>query len=253
MTKQLYELKHPLYPHPDLIGYHTQHKILYMPQQGAYDDAYRNWYQLVRADHDFSGAPKRPIYREISQIIRLKSSGQEFIMYSETLIGQDHENNSIPFFHTYGQYPKPAFKTVYNYETRQANTLRSGQIETVYFIKYDPYLIDELVNAGPDDRDIEFLVNVGSRQYGGRGFFTPEEFRDSKLEELARIGREGKGMYTTLQSNVPTGNVSSELKSLSTSLSPAQQSQMYKEFMEFQKFKQGQQQQQQQQPTKEKK
>ena len=96
---------------------------------------------------------------------------------------------------------------------------------------------------------LEFLVNVGSRQYGGRGFFTPEEFRNDKLEELARIGREGKGMYTTLQSNVPTANVSSELKSLNATSSPAQQSQLYKEFLEFQKFKQSQ----QQQPTKEKK
>jgi hypothetical protein len=242
MTKQLYELKHPLYPHPDLLAYHLQHKIGYQPHQGAYDDAYKNWYQLVRADHDFSGAPIRPIYREISQIIRIKSSGQDYVLYSETLYGQDHENNVVPFFHTYGQYMKPSFKTVYNYETRQANTLRSGQIETVFFINYDAALIDELYRAGPDDKDIELLVNVGSRQYGGRGFFTYDEFRDSKIEELARIGREGKGMYTTLQSNIPTGTIQQELKAAGTSTQ--QQSQLYKEFLEFQKFKQGQQQQQ---------
>jgi hypothetical protein len=241
MTKQLYDLKHPLYPHPELLAYHNEHKIIYQPHQGSYDDAYRNWYQLVRADHDFSGAPIRPIYREISQIIRVKSSGQDYLLYSETLYGQDHENNTVPFFHTYGQYSKPGFKTVYNYETRQANTLKSGQTETIFFIKHDPKLIDELYEAGPDDRDIELLVNVGSRQYGGRGFFTYEEFRDSKLEELARIGREGKGMFTTLQSNVPTGTMNAELKALSNQQNTNPK--LYQEFLEFQKFKQGQQQQ----------
>jgi hypothetical protein len=244
MTRQLYDLKHPLYPHKDLLDYHAQHKIAYQPYQGAYDDAYNQWYQLVRADHDFSGAPIRPIYREISQIIRLKSSGHEYILYGETLYGQDHENNTIPFFHTYGQYMKPAFKTVYNYELKQANTIRAGGVETVFFLQFDKKLLDELFAAGPDDRDIELLVNVGSRQYGGRGFFTYEEFRDSALEELARIGREGKGMYTTLTSNVPTATITQELKA--SGANAQQQSQLYKEFMEFQKFKQSQQQQQQQ-------
>lgn len=236
MTRQLYDLKHPLYPHKDLLAYHNQHKIQYQPYQGAYDDAYNQWYQLVRADHDFSGAPIRPIYREISQIIRLKSSGQEYILYGETLYGQDHENNTIPFFHTYGQYMKPFFKTVYNYELKQANTIRSGGVETVYFLHLNKHLIDELYNAGPDDRDIELLVNVGSRQYGGRGFFTYEEFRDLPLEELARIGREGKGMYTQLTSNIPTGSMATELKTLQAT--GTTNTTLWKEFQEFQKFKQ---------------
>lgn len=243
MTRQLYDLKHPLYPHPDLLKYHFEHKIVYQPYQGAYDDAYNQWYQLVRADHDFSGAPIRPIMREISQIIRMKSSGQEHILYSETLFGQDHENNTIPFFHTYGQYMKPAFKTVYNYELKQANTIRSGGVETIFFLPFNKDLIMELYDAGPDDKDIELLVNVGSKQYGGRGFFTYDEFRDASLEELARIGREGKGMFTQLTSNVPVGTMTAELKALGGSpTTPAQQQQLWKEFQEFQKFKQNQQQ-----------
>jgi hypothetical protein len=239
MTRQLYDLNHPLYPHPDLLRYHNDHKILYMPYQGSYDDAYRNWYQLVRADHDISGAPIRPIYREISQIIRLKSSGKEHLLYSETLYGLDHENNTIPFFHTYGQYMNPAFKTVYNYETRQANTIRSGNIDTVYFIDFDKKLIDELYNSGPDDKDIELLVNIGSKQYGGRGFWSYDDFKDLPLEELARQGREGKGMFSQPVATVPVGSITSELKA-------SGQSKLYQEFMEFQKFKQSQQQQQQQ-------
>lgn len=243
MTRKLYELKHPLYPHPDLIKYHEDHKILYQPYQGSYDDAYKNWYQLVRADHDFSGAPIRPIYREISQIIRLKSSGQEYLLYGETLYGQDHENNTIPFFHTHGQYIKPGFRTVYNYDTRTANTIRNGQLETVYFIPLRKETLNELYECGPDDKDIELLVNVGSKQYGGRGFFTYEEFRDATLEELARIGREGKGMFTQPISNVPTGTMTAELRA-------SGQAQLWKEFQEFQKFKQQQNQQGQQQPKK---
>lgn len=246
MTRQPYELKHPLYPHHDLLEYHTQHKIKYQPYQGAYDDAYNQWYQLVRADHDFSGAPIRPIQREISQIIRLKSSGNEYLLYGETLFGQDHENNTIPFFHTYGQYMKPSFKTVYNYELKTANTIRSGGVETIYFLKLDKDLLEELYKAGPDDKDIELLVNVGSKQYGGRGFFTYEDYRDLTLEELARQGRDSKGMFTQPVANIPVGTMAAELRALGTgsSKSSTEQQQQWKEFQEFVKYKQQQQQQQ---------
>ena len=235
MTRKLYDLKHPLYPHSDLLAYHNQHKIAYQPYQGkVYYDAYNQWYQLVRADHDFNGAPIRPIYREISQIIRMNSSGQEYLLYGETLYGQYYENNTIPFFHTFGQYMKPAFKTVYNYELKQANTIRSGGVETVYFLKFNKELLEEkLYSAGPDNMDIELLVNVGSKQYGGRGFNTYEEFKDSSLEDLARIGREGKGMFTQPPSNVPVGTMTAELRaSGANSLQQQQQIDLTREFNE---------------------
>ena len=233
MTRQLYELQHPIYPHPTLLKYYNDHKIDYRPSQGSYDSAYNNWYQLVRADHDLSGAPKRPIYREISQIIRLKASGKEYLLYSETLYGQDHEYNTIPFFHEYGIYTKPVFKSVYNYDTKTANTIIAGGNETVYFLDFDKKLVDELYQAGPDNKDIELLLNVGSKQYGG--VYSIEDFRDLPFEELARQGREGKGMFTQPVAQVPVGTMTSELKA-------SGQSQLYKEFMEFQKFKQSQQQ-----------
>ena len=233
MTRQLYELNHPLYPNPQLLKYYQDHKTVYRPYQGSYDDAYNNWYQLVRADHDLSGAPLRPIYREISQILRLRSSGKEYIMYSETLYGQDHEHNTIPFFHTYGNYRRPVFKTVFNYETRQANTLLAGGNDIVYFLEFDKKLLNELNEAGPDDKEIELLLYVGgiySKQYGGRGFWTFEDFRDLPFEELARQGREGKGMFTQPTSNIPVNTMTAELKA-------SGQSQIYKEFVEFQKWK----------------
>ena len=246
MTRQLYELKHPLYPHPDLLKYHNEHGIQYRPSQGSYDSAYNNWYQLVRADHDLSGAPKRPIYREISQIIRLRSSSKEYLLFSETLYGQDHEYNTIPFFHTYGMYSKPTFKKVFNYETKQSSTLLAGGNDTIYFIPFDKKLLDELYTAGPDDKDIELLLYVGavgSKQYGGRGFWSYEDFRDLQFEELARQGREGKGMFTQPVSQIPVGTMAQELRASGGNNS----SQLYNEFLEFQKFKQAQQVKQQQQ------
>lgn len=245
MTRQLYELDHPLYPHKDLKKHHDAHKVEYISYQGSYDDAYNNWYQIVRADHDISGAPKRPIYSEISQILRLKSSGKEYLKYGETLTGFDHENNPIPFFHTFGEYTKPYFRTVYNYETRKANILRSGQYETVFFIEYDPKLLDKLYQAGPDNMDIELLVNVGSMQYGGRGFYTYDEFRDLPLEDLARMGREGKGQFPLNTTNIPVGSMIQQLKHEGDIT--AIDSQLHKEFQEFARWKQQQQQQQVQQ------
>ena len=73
--------------------------------------------------------------------------------------------------------------------------------------------------------DIELFVNVGSKQYGGRGFYTYEEFRDASLEELARIGREGKGMFTQPTSNVPVGTMTAELRA-SGANSPQQRQQI---------------------------
>lgn len=240
MTRQLYELDHPLYPHRDLKKYHDDHKVQYVPYRGSYDDAYNNWYQIVRADHDYSGAPKRPIYREVTQIIRMKSYGKEHILYSEYLIGYDHENMPQPFFHTYGTYVKPYFRTVYNYDSKTANVIRTGQFETVYFLDYDPKLIDTLYQAGPDDKDIELLVKIGSMEYGGRGIFTYDEFRDLPLEELARIGKDGKGQFITMEQNVPLGNTIQQLKAEGNTIAinTDQQSQLYKEFLEFQKWKQ---------------
>jgi hypothetical protein len=220
------------------MKHHLDHKIQYISSAGSYDDAYNEWYQLVRADHDSSGAPKRPIYREISQIIRLKSVDQDYLLIGETLIGFDHENNPIPFFHTYGRYSKPYFRTVYNYELKRANTIRSGQSETVYFLKYDDKnLMDTLYTCGPDDQDIELLVNIGSKQYGGRGFFTYDEFRNLTLEELGRIGRKGKEMFSTTTTNVPVGSMISQLKAEGTSV---EDQKLWNEFREFQKFKQSQ-------------
>lgn len=239
MTRQLFELNHPLYPHRDLRKHHEDHKIEYYKHQGSYDDAYNNWYQIVRADHDISGAPKRPIYREISQIMRLKSSGKEYLTYGETLIGFDHENNPVPFFHTYGSYIKPYFRTVYNYETRKAHVIRSGQHETIFFIEFNKDLLNELFAAGPDNMDIELLVTVGSMQYGGRGFYTYDEFRDLSIEELARMGREGKGQFPISQTNIPVGSMIQQLKYEGFKPSSNQElKDLYQEFSEFVKWKQ---------------
>lgn len=233
MTKQLYELEHPLYPHKDLLKYHNDHKIQYVSPQGSYDDAYNEWYQLVRADHDLSGAAKRPIYREISQILRLKSAGKNYLILGETLIGYDHENNPIPFFHSYGRYEKPYFRTVYNYELKRASTIRSGGNETIYFIEYkDPKQMDTLYECGPDDKDIELLVNVGSMQYGGRGIFKYDEFRDLSLEDLGAKGAKNP-MFSQRVVPIPAAQA---VEQINATTSKTQQD-LWSEFQEFQKFK----------------
>ena len=239
MTRQPYELKHPLYPHPDLLNYYLSKKVKYEPRPGSYDDTYYNWYQLVRADHDISGAPIRPIEREVQQIIRLKASGKEYLMYSEYLYGQDHEYLQKPFFHQYGSYQKPGFRTTYNYDTKTSSVIPTGQLETIYFIPYDPKEIEILYNAGPDDQDIELLVNAGPKQYGGRGFFTYNEFRDLELDELARMGRDGKGKFTTVTSKVATNEMTAELYNVTdkNNMNPQQQAKLYAEFQAFQRFK----------------
>ena len=236
MTRQLYELKHPLYPHPDLLNYYLDHKTKYEPRQGSYDDTYNNWYRLVRADHDISGAPIRPIYREVQQVIRLKSSGKEYLMFSEYLIGQDHEYTQKPFFHQYGSYVKPGFRSVYNYDTQTSSVLTTGQVETIYFIPYDTKEIDILYNAGPDDQDIELLVYAGPKQYGGRGFYKYDEFRDSPLDDLAQIGRDGKGQFTKVVSKIPTNEMTAELYNVKNN-NPQQEAKLYEEFQAFKRYK----------------
>lgn len=249
MTRQLYELEHPLYPHKDLKKYHEERKVVYFPYQGSMDAEYNNWYQIVRADHDISGAPIRPIYREIQQIIRFRSSGKDKILISENLIGFDHENNPFPFFHTWGSYVKPYFRTVYNYDTKTANTIRSGQNEVVFFLDFSKELLDRFYEAGPDDTEIELLVNAGgreSKQYGGKGFFTYEEFRDLSIEDLARLGRTGKGMFTAATANVPMATLINQLGAEGTTIND--QNKLYQEFLEFQRFKNQQLQPQKQTP-----
>ena len=255
MTRQLYELKHPLYPHPDLLAWYAQNKMKYVPYPGSYDDHYNQWYQLVRADHDQSGAPKRDIYREVQQIIRIKSASKEYIMIAEHLIGEDHQHNPVDFFHTYGTYQRPGFRTMYNYDTKQASTIFSGQVQTVYFIPFNVQYLENLYKAGPDDLDIGLYVYAGEVQYGGRGFYTYDEFKNLKLEELAEIGRTGKGMFSQKYTSVPTDELAKEYHSLGVKPSTTTTvdnipPQTWHEFLEFRKWKeQSQRQQVQQQPN----
>ena len=248
MTRQLYELKHPLYPHPDLLRHYQQNNMKYTPYPGSFDDQYHQWYQLVKADQDTNqSVPKRPIYQEVQQIIRLKSASKDYILVAENLIGTDHQNNTIPFFHTRGSYQKPGFRTMYNYDTKTSNTVFSGEVQTVYFIPYDKKELENLFDLGPEDQDIGLYINVGSVQYGGRGFYTYDEFKNLSLQQLAEIGRTGKGMFQQQYTQTPTNELSKELRALGQSVPPS----TWHEFQEFQKWKeQSQKQQQQVQSTK---
>lgn len=255
MTRQLYELKHPLYPHPELLKWYADHKMAYKPYPGSYDDQYNQWYQLARADHDQSGAPIRDIYREVQQIIRLKSASKDYLLIAENLIGTDHQNNVVDFFHTYGSYQKPGFRTMYNYDTKQSNTVFSGQVQTIYFIDFDKKLLENLYEYGPDNLDIGLYVQAGSTQYGGRGFYSYDEFKNLSLPELAEIGRTGKGMFAQKVVTVPSSEMATEYKASggttgSTTGTAAMSPQTWHEFQEFKRWKeQSEKQKQQQQQT----
>ena len=251
MTRQLYELKHPLYPHSELLKWYAEHNMKYTPYPGSYDDQYNQWYQLVRADHDTSGAPSRDIYQEVQQIIRLKSASKDYLLVAEHLIGEDHQHNPVDFFHTKGTYIKPGFRTMYNYDTKTASTVFSGQVQTVYFIPFDKMLLEKLYQAGPDDLDIGLYVNAGSVQYGGRGFYTYDEFKNLGLEDLAEKGRTGKGMFAQKYTPVSSDELAREYKAIGHNTSTGAQEtispQTWHEFLEFKKWKETSQKQQLQQ------
>lgn len=234
MAKTLYQLKHPLYPHPDLIAHYIQHNSTYVSPPSSYDSSYKWWYQLVRADHDVSGAPIREIYREVTSIKRIKIGGKEYVEIGEYLIGEDHQHVKQNFYHQYGSYLKPGFRTVYNYETKQASTILTGQNETIYFIPYTKKAIEDAYESGSESVDVELKVQVGPRKYGGRGFFSFEEFRDLSIEELARMGATGKGMYKQIDTKIPMNVLASESRALGKV--PLDQA-LIQEFEEFTRWK----------------
>lgn len=194
-----YNLKHPLYPIPELKKLHDDNNIKYDKNQ--FDTNYENWYNLVRRDSE-SGVPKRPIFQKITQIYRVKRGKKEFLIYNEELIGTDHEHNTEVFSHLYGRYKKPSFRRVYDYKTKSVTVTKEGDVEDVYFIPFSKKKLDELYEAIPEGVEPSLIVHTGVRRYGGTGIFTMEEFRDLPFEDLVKIAFTGRGLITNFNPNI---------------------------------------------------
>ena len=216
-TAKEYKLpKQPLYPIPELIQHIKANNQEYNPDRFPYDNNYNDWIKAVKGYSKIEGSPSYPITREISQIVRLKKGGQEYILYYEILTGKDYYQNPLPFTHKVGKYKKPLYRKQYNYRTGEVNTIPLNKKEIVYTVKYSKKLINELYKYAIEGKDIQLLIKVGDRSYGGGGFYTLEEFRDLSLEELARIGREGKNMFARLEVKIPDNTLAKENFELNT-------------------------------------
>ena len=210
MAKEYKLPKKPIYPIPELKEHIDANNQGYNPDRYPYDNNYTDWVKAVQGYSKMDGAPKYPITREITQIVRQTYGGKEYLTYYEILTGKDYYQNPLPFTHKYGKYKKPIYRKQFNYKQNTVNIIPTGKNETRFFIPYSPKTVDELYKYAPDDRDIQLVIKVGDRSYGGGGFFTKEEFRDLSIEELARIGREGKNMFARLEVKIPDNEYAKE-------------------------------------------
>lgn len=201
MPTKEYNLTEPIYPLKQIVEHYTKNNQEYNKNRQGLDNMFEEWWKLCVLPGLTDSSLKKPITRTINKIKRIKVGNKEYVIYYEVLEGQDYQQNSTLFTHTVGTYKLPIFKKSFDYTTNSVKTSRSGKEETIYMFKYSPRLIKELLEYAADGpKGIELLVQVGSVKYGYRGFFTEEEFINEPIEELARIARDGKGMFILKES-----------------------------------------------------
>lgn len=201
MPTQEYRLTEPIYPLKQIVEHYKNNNQEYNKNRQGLDNIFEEWWKLCVLPGLTDPTLKKPITRTINKIKRIKVGSKEYVTYYEVLEGQDYQQNPTLFTHTVGTYKLPIFRRTFDYQTNSVKTSRSGKEETKYMFEYSPELIRELLKYAADGpKGIELLIQVGSVKYGYRGFFTEEEFINEPIEELARIARDGKGMFVLKES-----------------------------------------------------
>ena len=205
MPTQEYELTEPIYPIKEIVTEYEKHNKEYdvkAKSRQPYDTIFEEWWKTCVVPGTIDKSLKKPILRTINKIKRIKVGKKEYVTYHEYLIGQDYQQNPLPFTHNVGYYTIPVFRRSFDYATNEVVSTKGGK-KLVYVLEYSPKLIRELLEYAPDGpKTVELLVEVGSAKYGFRGFFTEEEFINDPIEELAKKGRDGKQMFLVKESRV---------------------------------------------------
>lgn len=182
----VYKLNHPLYPKPEVTKLYNDNAFPY--RLNTIDKLYgEKWYPKIKKKED-------KIISVVNQIFRVKvlNTGEEKILYDETLIGLDHNDNEKEFYHRVGKWEKPIFTKQYDEETDEVLSTEIRRHQTVYEIPYSPDRIMELAALGPTDT-LALTIVTGSRNYGGDSTtYTLDEFAYSTFEQLVEKGRTGK-------------------------------------------------------------
>jgi hypothetical protein len=167
--------------HPKILAKYEEAKQQYNPS--AHDLEEKLFYQLCKG---------RPIKSEINSMYRIRlPSGEEFLYYSEVLIGTDHVGNEKRFTQIVGRYEEPVFFYRYNPETNTQEAVEILRHKTVYEISWSKEKFDELTKKLAESPN--FYV-VAARKYAVP---TMEQFRDLTFDQLVELGKTGKVTATS--------------------------------------------------------
>jgi hypothetical protein len=189
-----------LYPRPQVLALHNGNAFPY--SETVQDKHYQKWLAKVKKRPDKITSRINQIYR-----VRVLNEGGEKILYNETLIGQDHNENELEFDHLVGKWEKPIFKKQYDEETDNVISQEINRHDTIYEIAYTPEKVIELASKGPVDT-LSLVINTGSRKYGGVGIYSLEEFAYARFEALEEKGRTGK----MIELEIPTNKTQTKAK-----------------------------------------
>jgi hypothetical protein len=187
------ELKHPLYPRPELLALHQENNYRYAEK--TIDKKYNRWYNKVKKKPTKITSLVTQIYR-----VRVLNSSGEKIMYHEILTGLDHNDNELDFDHLAGRWERPIFRKQYDEETDEVISQEIKDHEIIYDIPYSPEKILELASRAPSDT-LSLVIQNGAKKWSSG--FTIEEFAYVPFEALEEKGRTGKAIAPELSQQKP--------------------------------------------------
>jgi hypothetical protein len=188
------EVRHPLYPRPDLLALYKENNYPY--QEKTVDKKYAKWYAKVKKKQNKITSLVTQVYR-----VRVLNTVGEKIMYHETLTGLDHNDNELEFDHLAGRWERPIFRKQYDEETDDVISQEIKDHETVYDIPYTPEKILELTTRAPSDT-LSMVIQNGAKKWGG--MYTIDEFAYAPFEALEEKGRTAKPIELEVGAKTPS-------------------------------------------------
>lgn len=128
----------------------------------------------------------KPVKRKVTQIVRLKSGGKDYVYYHETLTSKNNIGKKIDHSRVIGVYKRPEFEPVL---TDEGDTIAASteDFETIYEIPFSVHFLEQEIEPYIVENPSLVIKSLG-RNYSG---FSYEQFKTLSFDDLLTLGKYG--------------------------------------------------------------
>ena len=128
----------------------------------------------------------KPVTRKITQVVRLKSAGKDYVYYHETLESQNNIGKKITHSRVIGFHKKPEFEPVIS-DGGDVISASTSDFETIYEIPFSAPLLEQEIEPYMID-NVSLVIKALGRNYSG---FSYDQFKTLSFDELITYGKYG--------------------------------------------------------------